>query len=158
MVLDLMKLQEILFYILHIFYIISLYYYSWQNIFHYYLHINYLVYYHLFLFFQIMCFSSIVFVHPHNNKYRYITIFSEQYHKRTVFSVDKGDLGEESVDLRTLRALRVLRPLKLVSGIPSKALLVDGSCLLMFKCSKFYVGLVHTNACTHNPNLYNHII
>ena len=27
---------------------------------------------------------------------------------------------EESVDLRTLRAIRVLRPLKLVSGVPSK--------------------------------------
>ena len=65
------------------------------------------------------------FVQPQNNiKFRYITIFSEQYHKRTVFSVDKGDLGEESVDLRTLRALRVLRPLKLVSGIPSKKMTV----------------------------------
>jgi len=27
---------------------------------------------------------------------------------------------EEGVDLRTLRAIRVLRPLKLVSGVPSK--------------------------------------
>jgi len=28
--------------------------------------------------------------------------------------------AEEGVDLRTLRAIRVLRPLKLVSGVPSK--------------------------------------
>ena len=33
----------------------------------------------------------------------------------TLFAQDELD-----VDLRTLRAIRVLRPLKLVSGIPSK--------------------------------------
>lgn len=32
-------------------------------------------------------------------------------------------------DLRTLRAVRVLRPLKLVSGIPSKLLSHVGTCL-----------------------------
>ncbi len=34
----------------------------------------------------------------------------------------EGEKSEEAlpVDLRTLRAIRVLRPLKLVSGVPSK--------------------------------------
>lgn len=32
---------------------------------------------------------------------------------------------ESGVDLRTLRAVRVLRPLKLVSGIPSKSIEED---------------------------------
>jgi hypothetical protein len=34
----------------------------------------------------------------------------------------EGEKSEETlpVDLRTLRAIRVLRPLKLVSGVPSK--------------------------------------
>lgn len=35
------------------------------------------------------------------------------------FTSSDGE-GRGSVDLRTLRAVRVLRPLKLVSGIPSK--------------------------------------
>ena len=34
----------------------------------------------------------------------------------TLVTPDKGE-----VDLRTLRAIRVLRPLKLVSGVPSRS-------------------------------------
>lgn len=35
-------------------------------------------------------------------------------------SVSVAGKPEDGVDLRTLRAIRVLRPLKLVSGVPSK--------------------------------------
>jgi len=58
---------------------------------------------------------------------RYITILSSE---------DNGGDSESSVDdddgldLRTLRAIRVLRPLKLVSGVPSK-----------FWCLKQYTGI-----------------
>ena len=49
---------------------------------------------------------------------RYITILSpEAPISRVVAGVGKP---EDGVDLRTLRAIRVLRPLKLVSGVPSK--------------------------------------
>ena len=51
--------------------------------------------------------------------FRFITIFSEE---DPMISVKQGQ-AEESVDLRTLRAIRVLRPLKLVSGIPSKSMM-----------------------------------
>ena len=34
-----------------------------------------------------------------------------------------ADTDQEIVDLKTLRAIRVLRPLKLVSGVPSKSFL-----------------------------------
>ena len=37
-------------------------------------------------------------------------------------SVPIGGKPEDGVDLRTLRAIRVLRPLKLVSGVPSKCI------------------------------------
>ena len=36
---------------------------------------------------------------------------------------EAGAAEQESVDLKTLRAIRVLRPLKLVSGVPSKLFL-----------------------------------
>ena len=49
---------------------------------------------------------------PH---FRYITILSPEDPNRSV-----AGKPEEGVDLRTLRAIRVLRPLKLVSGVPSK--------------------------------------
>ena len=38
--------------------------------------------------------------------------------------------AEEGVDLRTLRAIRVLRPLKLVSGVPSKFEISSNCCHL----------------------------
>ena len=76
----------------------------------------------LFFFVLVSFFSKFVrsFLQKQQYYYRYITIFSEQYQSASVFTVEKGELSEESVDLRTLRAIRVLRPLKLVSGIPSK--------------------------------------
>ena len=40
--------------------------------------------------------------------------------------------AEEGVDLRTLRAIRVLRPLKLVSGVPSKFEMPSIAVALMF--------------------------
>ena len=47
---------------------------------------------------------------------RYITILSSEADPlRSV-----AGKPEDGVDLRTLRAIRVLRPLKLVSGVPSK--------------------------------------
>ena len=47
--------------------------------------------------------------------FSYITILSPED------SFDQtGRNVEDGVDLRTLRAIRVLRPLKLVSGVPSK--------------------------------------
>ena len=53
---------------------------------------------------------------------RYITILSPEADPlRSV-----AGKPEEGVDLRTLRAIRVLRPLKLVSGVPSKC-----ACLLV---------------------------
>ena len=44
-----------------------------------------------------------------------------------------GIKPEDGVDLRTLRAIRVLRPLKLVSGVPSKYRIV--SVWLSLRCS-----------------------
>ena len=37
-----------------------------------------------------------------------------------------ADTDQEIVDLKTLRAIRVLRPLKLVSGVPSKSSTIFG--------------------------------
>ena len=57
---------------------------------------------------------------------RYITILSpEAPISRVVAGVGKP---EDGVDLRTLRAIRVLRPLKLVSGVPSKYDWPDALC------------------------------
>ena len=52
---------------------------------------------------------------------RYITILTPEDPARAA-SDDIDVIGEEDdrIDLRTLRAIRVLRPLKLVSGVPSK--------------------------------------
>ena len=49
-----------------------------------------------------------------SNLFRFITILTEEK--------EEGVKAEAAlpVDLRTLRAIRVLRPLKLVSGVPSK--------------------------------------
>ena len=54
---------------------------------------------------------------------RYITILTPEDPARAA-SDDIDVIGEEDdrIDLRTLRAIRVLRPLKLVSGVPSKNL------------------------------------
>ena len=49
---------------------------------------------------------------------RYITILSPEDPTRNV-----AGKPEDGVDLRTLRAIRVLRPLKLVSGVPSKCMI-----------------------------------
>ena len=43
---------------------------------------------------------------------------------------EKGE-GAQGVDLRTLRAIRVLRPLKLVSGVPSKLTLISNRPAIM---------------------------
>ena len=50
-------------------------------------------------------------------RYRYITILSSEDNGGSEGSNDDDD----RLDLRTLRAIRVLRPLKLVSGVPSKS-------------------------------------
>ena len=60
--------------------------------------------------------------------YRYITILSENSEEATTLSLAEAMESEKEeasgLDLRTLRAIRVLRPLKLVSGVPSKFSLV----------------------------------
>ena len=50
----------------------------------------------------------------HHFSYSYITILSPED------NFDSKGKAADGVDLRTLRAIRVLRPLKLVSGVPSK--------------------------------------
>ena len=66
-----------------------------------------------FLITQSLCLSPPSLV---NVLLRYITILSPEADPlRSV-----AGKPEEGVDLRTLRAIRVLRPLKLVSGVPSK--------------------------------------
>ena len=66
-----------------------------------------------FLITQLLCLSPPSLV---NVLLRYITILSPEADPlRSV-----AGKPEEGVDLRTLRAIRVLRPLKLVSGVPSK--------------------------------------
>ena len=50
--------------------------------------------------------------------YSYITILSPED------NFDQTGKVEDGLDLRTLRAIRVLRPLKLVSGVPSKTRLI----------------------------------
>ena len=53
--------------------------------------------------------------------YRYITILSENSEEATSAGFLEEEEDEASgLALRTLRAIRVLRPLKLVSGVPSK--------------------------------------
>lgn len=49
---------------------------------------------------------------------RYITILTPEDPESSLD--ESGVKKEDGVDLRTLRAIRVLRPLKLVSGVPSK--------------------------------------
>lgn len=49
---------------------------------------------------------------------RYITILSPE---DPTINEKSGKIEDAGVDLRTLRAIRVLRPLKLVSGVPSKS-------------------------------------
>jgi hypothetical protein len=46
---------------------------------------------------------------------RYISLLTHEEEESAAAAKE-----EDSVDLRTLRAIRVLRPLKLVSGVPSK--------------------------------------
>ena len=59
---------------------------------------------------------------------RYITILTPEDP-----AVAAGEEEEdERVDLRTLRAIRVLRPLKLVSGVPSKSMETHKKCPLSF--------------------------
>lgn len=53
--------------------------------------------------------------------YRYITILSENSEEATSLGQLEDEKDESGLDLRTLRAIRVLRPLKLVSGVPSKS-------------------------------------
>lgn len=52
---------------------------------------------------------------------RYITILTPEDPARAA-SDDLVGEEDDRIDLRTLRAIRVLRPLKLVSGVPSKNL------------------------------------
>lgn len=59
---------------------------------------------------------------------RYITILSPE--DPTVLKA--GAKSEDGVDLRTLRAIRVLRPLKLVSGVPSKCMTKKTNLFLFF--------------------------
>uniref|UniRef100_A0A915L759 Ion transport domain-containing protein n=1 Tax=Romanomermis culicivorax TaxID=13658 RepID=A0A915L759_ROMCU len=81
---------------------------------------------------------------------------------------EEGKSGDQSVDLRTLRAVRVLRPLKLVSGIPSlqvvlksilcaMAPLLQIGILVLFAIVifaiiglEFYKGIFHT-VCVDDP-------
>ena len=58
--------------------------------------------------------------------YRYITVLSENSEEAVGATsgqpfVDQEEDEASGLDLRTLRAIRVLRPLKLVSGVPSKS-------------------------------------
>ena len=57
--------------------------------------------------------------------YRYITILSENSEEATTLSLveamESEKESESGFDLKILRAIRVLRPLKLVSGVPSKS-------------------------------------
>lgn len=62
---------------------------------------------------------------------RYITILSPEDPSRSV-----AGKPEDGVDLRTLRAIRVLRPLKLVSGVPSKSVHHPLDTLLRFVIHK----------------------
>ncbi len=62
-------------------------------------------------------FPSFFFPSNHRATNRYITILSSEDNGGTAGSIDDDD----KLDLRTLRAIRVLRPLKLVSGVPSKS-------------------------------------
>ena len=50
---------------------------------------------------------------------RYITLLTPEVVSEDILD-DSAGKPEDGVDLRTLRAIRVLRPLKLVSGVPSK--------------------------------------
>ena len=69
---------------------------------------------------------------PHTNKrkhsftYSYITILSPED------NFDQSGKVKDGIDLRTLRAIRVLRPLKLVSGVPSKP------CHIIYSVVSFY--------------------
>ena len=51
--------------------------------------------------------------------FRYITMLTPE--DPSFSSAVIAGKPEDGVDLRTLRAIRVLRPLKLVSGVPSKS-------------------------------------
>ena len=62
--------------------------------------------------------------------YRYITVLSENSEEAVGATsgqpfVDQEEDEASGLDLRTLRAIRVLRPLKLVSGVPSKSILLQ---------------------------------
>ena len=75
---------------------------------------------------------------------RYITIFtaaSSQEDQDSLGYGSKGDTDQEIVDLKTLRAIRVLRPLKLVSGVPSKLFL---SSILFLQEDKTIFPVQHT--------------
>ena len=68
---------------------------------------------------------------PFMNWFRYITILSPQDNPIARATHTNAGKPEDGVDLRTLRAIRVLRPLKLVSGVPSKKSFCTNRCILM---------------------------